>query len=66
MQNIFVVFLTLALRAAFSALTILGVFLEGVLDPTLDTDLASSLSIVSLVTLRALFIRSDLGVDTGK
>ena len=54
----------LALRAAFSALTMLGVFLEGVLEPTLDTDLASSLSMVSLVTLLALFIRSDLGVDT--
>ena len=44
----------------------LGVFLElGVLDPTLETDLASSLSATaSLVTLRALFIRSALGVFT--
>ena len=54
------------MRAAFSALTMLGVFLElGVLDPTLETDLASSLSATaSLVTLRALFIRSALGVFT--
>ena len=54
--------------AAFSALTWLGVFLEGVLVPeaALDTDLVSSLSpaTVSEVTLLALFILSDLGVFT--
>merc|ERR1719232_1982490 len=53
--------------AAFSALTWLGVFLDGVLVPevTLDTDLVSSLSTESEVTLRALFILSTLGVFTG-
>ena len=52
--------------AAFSALTWLGVFLDGVLVPeaALDTDLVSSLSTVSEVTLLALFILSDLGVFT--
>lgn len=52
--------------AAFSALTWLGVFLDGVLVPevTLDTDLVSSLSPAteSEVTLLALFILSTLGV----
>ena len=63
---------TFAFLAAFSALTWLGVFLDGVLAPapelvTLETDLASSLSpapTVSEVTLRALFIRSAFGVFT--
>ena len=54
--------------AAFSALTWLGVFLDGVLVPeaALETDLVSSLSAatVSEVTLLALFILSDLGVFT--
>ena len=64
---------TFAFLAAFSALTWLGVFRDGVLAPapelvTLETDLASSLSppapTESLVTLRALFIRSAFGVFT--
>ena len=47
-------------------MTWLGVFLDGVLVPevTLDTDLVSSLSTESEVTLRALFILSTLGVFT--
>ena len=59
---------TLAFLAALSAFTWLGVFLAGVLGPTLwllETDLVSSLSpTLSLVTLLALFILSALGVFT--
>ena len=59
---------TLAFLAALSAFTWLGVFLAGVLEPTLwllETDLVSSLSpTLSLVTLLARFILSALGVFT--
>ena len=56
----------MAFLAASFSLTILGVFLEGVLAPTLEFDLVSSLSPAteSLVMLLALLTRSAFGVFT--